>query len=249
MQISFFLFPKSNNRIFLYGALSVLLSGLLFLSCKKIGIVIPAGVNAPLAMSVSDSSLVLNQVNQNAPAVTFTWTTGTNEGTNSAIDYTFQLDKKGNNFANPVSMEMGRQVYTINYTTGQLNDSLLNHWKIAPGAAVDLEARIIANVAGTSLPPQISNIKSITVTPYKPVSSTLYIIGGATATGWDNNKSEALAADPKTPGGFIYQGTLLPGTFKFITKLVIFLPSIIWVPIAVNYFTEPRILNLMISLP
>src|SRR6185312_15511595 len=116
MQILFFLFRKSNVKIFLYGILSVLLSGLLFFSCKKIGIVIPAVVNAPLAISASDSSLILNQANQNATAVTFNWSTGTNNGTNSAIDYTFQLDKKGNNFANPVIVDMGRQAYTLSYT-------------------------------------------------------------------------------------------------------------------------------------
>ena len=225
MQNLFFPFKQSKAKNLLYIIVTISLSGLLFLSCKKVGIVIPQAVNAPLAISASDSSLVLNQVNQNAAAVTFNWTTGTNNGTNTAIDYTFQLDKKGDNFANPVTMEMGRQAYTVSYTIGQLNDSLLNHWKIAPGTAVDLEARIIAKVSGSSLPAQISNSKGITVTPYEPVSSTLYIIGGATFTGWDNSKSEALTTDPKTPGGFIYQGTLLPGAFKFITTLGSFLPS------------------------
>jgi hypothetical protein len=225
MQILFFLFRQIKAKNLLYSLVVILLSGLLFLSCKKVGIVIPKAANAPLAISATDSSLVLNQVNQNADAVTFNWTTGTNNGTNSAIEYTFQLDKKGNNFAHPVSIDMGKQAYLISYTTGQLNDTVRNHWNITPGTAVDLEARIIANVAGTTLPPQISNIKGITVTPYEPVSSTLYIIGGATSTGWDNSKSEALAPDPQTPGGFIYKGTLLPGTFKFITTLGSFLPS------------------------
>jgi len=212
-------------KIFLCSSLLIVLSGVLFLSCKKTGIVIPKGVNAPLAISASDSSLVLQQVNQNATAVSFTWTTGTNSGTNSAIAYTFQLGKKGKNFADPVSIDMGRQAYTLSYTTGQLNDTLLKHWNIKAGTAVDLEARIIATVAGASASPQISNIKGLSVTPYEPVSSTLYIIGGATSTGWDNSRAEALTTDPKVPGGFIYQGTLLPGTFKFITTLGSFLPS------------------------
>jgi hypothetical protein len=194
-------------------------------ACKKMGIVIPAPVNAPLAITASDSALVLNQENQNSNAITFRWTTGTNNGTNSAISYTFQIDKKGNNFANPIVIDLGKQVYSLSYTVGQLNDSVLNHWSIAPGTAADFEARIIANVAGSSLPPQISNTKEIGVTPYQPVSSTLYIIGGATLTGWDNNKAEALTTDPANPGGFIYQGTLLPGNFKFITTLGSFLPS------------------------
>ncbi len=225
MQISYFFLRQSKARTFLYGSWIVLLSGILFLSCKKTGIVIPSAVNAPLAISASDSNLVLSQVNQNATAITFNWTTGTNNGTNSAISYTFQVDKKGNSFANAISIDLGKQAYTLTYTTGQLNDSVLKHWGTAPGTAINLEARIIATVSGSSLPAQISNIKGITVTPYEPVSSTLYIIGGATPTGWDNNKSVALTTNPQTPGGFIYQGTLLPGNFKFITKLGSFLPS------------------------
>jgi hypothetical protein len=212
-------------KFFFSKGLFILLSGLLFMACKKLGIVVPAAVNAPLAITASDSALVLNQAYQNNNAVTFRWTTGTNNGTNAAISYTFQIDRKGNNFANPVVMDLGKQAYSLNYTVGQLNDSVLNHWNIAPGTATDFEARIIANVSGSSLPPQISNTKGITVTPYQPVSSTLYIIGGATTTGWDNNKAEALITDPENPGGFIYQGTLLPGTFKFITTLGSFLPS------------------------
>lgn len=225
MQILFFHLRQSKVKNLLYGIATILLSGILFFSCKKVGIVIPPPVNAPLAISSSDSSLVLNQVNQNAAAVTFNWTTGTNKGTNSAIDYTFQLDKKGNNFANPVSMEMGRQVYTLSYTTAQLNDSVLKHWNITPGTAVDLEARIVANVAGTSLAQQISNIKGITVTPYKPVSSTLYIVGDATANGLNAGTADSLTRDPLVPGLFHYQGTLTAGHFKFITTLGSLLPS------------------------
>ncbi|HET7118823.1 MAG TPA: SusF/SusE family outer membrane protein [Hanamia sp.] len=213
--------PKS----FLAKGIFILVSGLFFLACKKTGIVIPEAVNAPLAISATDSVLVLNQANQNNTAVTFNWTTGTNNGSNSAISYTFQLDKKGDNFAKPISIDLGKQVYNLNYTTGQLNDSLLNHWNITPGTVANFEARIIANVSGSTSEPQISNVKEIAVTPYQPVSSTLYIIGGATPTGWDNNKSEALETDPLNPGGFIYQGTLLPGSFKFITTLGSFLPS------------------------
>lgn len=225
MKFLFCLLTNRKASTFLYGSLAVMLSGILFFSCKKTGIVIPAAVNAPLAISASDSSLVLNQANQNNTAITFNWTTGTNDGTNAAISYTFQMDMKGKNFGNPISIDLGKQAYTLDYTTGQLNDSVLNHWNISPGTPANLEARIIANVSGTSVPQQISNIKEIVVTPYQPVSSTLYIIGGATPTGWDNNLAKALDVDLANPGGFIYQGTLLPGNFKFITTLGGFLPS------------------------
>lgn len=225
MQINYFLLGPSKTKMLLFGSLCVLLSGIFFLSCKKIGVVIPSAASGPLAISASDSSLVLNQANQNATAITFNWTTGTNNGSNSAIEYNFQIDKKGNSFAHPISLDLGKQAYTLKFTTGQLNDSLLKHWNATPGSPVNLEARISATISGSSLPPQISNNKEITVTPYQPVSTTLYIIGGATSTGWDNNKSQALVPDPEVPGGFTFQGTLLSGSFKFITTLGSFLPS------------------------
>ena len=225
MKILFCLLRNINARTFLFGSLSVLLSGILFLSCKKTGIVIPTGVNAPLAISVSDSSLVLNQANQNNTAITFNWTTGTNNGNNAAISYSFQMDLKGKDFGNPVSVDLGKQTYTLNYTTGQLNDSVIKHWNITPGTPANLEARIIANVSGSSLPPQISNIKEIVVTPYKPVSATLYIVGDATATGLNLSTADSLTPDALVPGLFHYQGTLTPGYFKFITTLGLPLPS------------------------
>jgi hypothetical protein len=225
MQINYFLLQPAKIKMLVLAGLVLLLSSILLLSCKKIGVVIPDAVSGPLAISASDSSLVLNQANQNATAIIFNWTTGTNNGSNSAIEYTFQMDKKGNNFAHPVSVDLGKQAYNLNYTTGQLNDSLLKHWSATPGSAVNLEARISATISGSSLAPQISNSKEITVTPYQPVSSTLYIIGSATSTGWDNNKSIGLVPDLETPGGFTFQGTLVSGSFKFIPTLGSFLPS------------------------
>lgn len=194
-------------------------------SCKKIGIVIPRVANAPLAIDATDSTLELNQINQNNTAITFNWNTGTNNRTNSSISYRFEMDKQGNNFSNPVTMELGKQVYTLDFTTGQLNDKLLNFWGIAPGVAANLEARIIAIVSGSEEQPQVSNSQQITVTPYDPVTATLYIIGGATPNGWDNKNATPTTPDDENPGNFIYEGTLVPGTFKFITTLGSFLPS------------------------
>lgn len=225
MQFSFLFLKQKKATTCLQVCIAIIFSCMLFLSCKKTGIVMPGATNGPLAITTSDSSLILNQLNQNNTAITFTWTTGTNEGTNSAITYSFQLDKKGNNFSNPIALDLGKQVYSLDYTTGQLNDSLLHHWNIAPGTTEVFEARVIATVLGSSLPPQISNSTEFSATPYQPVSSTLYIIGGATSTGWDNNLAQALTSDPENPGGFIYKGTLSPGTFKFITTHGSFLPS------------------------
>ena len=59
----------------------------------------------------------------------------------------------------------------------------------------------------------------------KPVSKSLYIIGSATATGWDANAADSLTPDATIPGEFHYSATLTPGEFKFITTKGSFLPS------------------------
>lgn len=208
-------------RAGLYATLALLL-----FSCKRLGIVLPTVTNEPLTLTTNDSAtIVLHEADKNDAAVTFHWTTGTNEGTGAAISYVLEVGRQGENFADPLVLDLGKQVYDYSFTHGSLNDSLRQHWQAKSAATVTLEARIIATVAGDMEQPQISNPVTIHVTPYEPVSTTLYILGDATASGWDNNNAAALTPDPELPGTFTYQGTLSPGHFKFITTRGSFLPS------------------------
>lgn len=194
-------------------------------SCKKNQIFSPSNYNAPLIFSASDSSMVLNQANEYNTAITFNWTTGSNHQTNASISYILEIDKKGNNFRTASINNLGTQIYTLSYTTGSLNDSLLNHWKGSPDTAVQLEARIIAVIGDSLIAPDTSNTLSFTATPYQPVSNSLYIIGDATSTGWGANTATPLTPDQSVPGLFHFQGLLIPGHFKFIITLGSFLPS------------------------
>lgn len=178
----------------------------------------------PLTIIITKSSVVLLQKDDAKTAVNFNWTTGTNNGTGSAISYQFQCDKKGNNFANPISLSMGKNIFTHEFTTAALNDSLLKHWNAIPGKEIRLEARVIATICDTPPVTDISNITEISVTPYEPVSKTLYIIGSASPKGW--SVDNALELTPQSdPTVFIYQGALSTGEFKFLTTKGQLLPS------------------------
>jgi len=185
----------------------------------------PVIVDTPLVMKSSTDSLVLNQRRSNNTALEFTWTTGSNKGTGAAISYQLQLDKKDNRFAAPVKTDMGKVTYSKKYTEAELNELLVGQLKLAPGTPAEIQARIVAVVSDNSVVPDTTQPVTIRVTPYTPVSQTLYLLGDAAPNGWDNAKATPLTADANDATTFVYQGLLKAGEFKFITKLGEWLPA------------------------
>jgi hypothetical protein len=218
------------KHLFLYKKWNVLyplliLSIVIIASCKKpIDTEFNKGDN-PLALSVDKTSITLKQINDASDAVVFSWTSGTNKGTNAAISYKLQIDKQGSNFSNPVTIVLGNAVLSQKFSVKDLNDSLLLHWNLSADTDADLEARVISTVADNLAPSEISKTISFKATPYKPVTTTLYLIGGAAPTGWDASSPTVMTAVQGQSGKFTWTGNLAPGEFKFITTLGQFLPS------------------------
>lgn len=178
----------------------------------------------PLALSASKSNVILTQKASAESAVNFTWTTGNNHGTGASISYQLQIDKKGNSFANPVKFDLGKGVYAKNLSGAELNDYLLNFWKVAPSTATQFEARINAVIHADTEIKDVSALSGFSATAYQPVSETLYLIGSASPKGWDAGR--ALIMKPQSdPTVFVYQGTLSAGELKFITTQGQLLPS------------------------
>lgn len=181
--------------------------------------------NAPLEITASGEQIELDAENPEVDALKFTWTSGSNQGTDAAITYTFQMDIQGNDFAGGISIDLGREVYERIYKNEELNDILLNEFGIAIDTDVTLESRIIATVADDNVAPVISNIQTITVKTHKPITKTLYLIGDATPNGWSAGDATPLKAITNVAKGFSWTGNLSPGEFKFITTLGEFTPS------------------------
>jgi len=205
---------------------AIVLAGMMifFTSCQKEennGIIL-AG---ELSLSSTSADIVLSQINGADVAVTFNWTTGTNNGTGASISYVLQIDKAGNNFANPHTFDMGKAVYAKSFSVSQLNSSLLGEYGAVAGVASNLEARVIATIYTTPQSQQASQVIAVKITPYEPVSTTLYILGDATDNGWDAGKAIALTPDADDPTIFAFRGALSIGSYKFITTLGQFLPS------------------------
>lgn len=212
------------NKKNIYNLLLVLLGFIGFISCSDDEKELDKGHDV-LSLQVNKEHVVLNQRLPSADAITFNWTTGSNQGSGTAISYIFQMDIKGNDFAQGIYEEMGKRVYTRVYTHESFNNALLEDLLLEPGQTVELEARIIARVADEKVSEQISQTVSFTVTSYIPVSPTLYLIGDATPGGWSADNATRMNTVSGQAGSFIWTGTLTPGVFKFITTLGSFMPS------------------------
>lgn len=203
--------------------LFVLCSGIL-LSCKKYDDTELNKGSTPLALRVNKASVVLTEKQHAGDALELNWTTGTNNGTNAAITYTIKVDRAGNNFRNAVVESLGKGILSRKYTVKELNDLAINRLNLPAGREAALEARIIATVA-EDVAPADSSVVAFGVTPYQPVTATLYLIGDAAPNGWDAGKATELTSYPSSPGKFTWQGRLKAGDFKFITTRGQFLPS------------------------
>jgi len=130
MRISSYIPNKKflNFKLNIFFAACCIAVFSLFVGCKKTEDFTPTANNAPLAVTASNSSLQLNEANRDVNALTLNWTTGTNNKTSASITYVLQLDKKGNNFSKPITNNIGKAVYSVNYTNGSLNALLSANW-------------------------------------------------------------------------------------------------------------------------
>jgi starch-binding outer membrane protein SusE/F len=216
--------PSSGSvagRIF-----TLMLAGLLgiFSSCQK-DEQTNIAVAGDLAILNTETAIALSQKNDQNTAITMHWTTGTNSGTGAPISYVLQIDKAGNNFADPLVFEMGKAMYEKSFKVLELNESLLGHFGFLPGVQSGIETRVIATIYSSPNTTSTSPVVSFSVTPYEPVSKTLYVLGTASPNGLDADKAIALTPDVDDPTMFVYKGSLGAGSFNFITTKGLLLPS------------------------
>ncbi len=216
------LFGMMNN-LFPMILLGIIAGGLLFSCEENQEIVITNG--EPIALSASENTLVLAQKESNNEVLKLEWTRGSNQGTGASISYQLEIDASGNQFTQSVLSDESKGNYSKSFTVAELNDLLLNTWGLSPEMPATLQARVIATVANESVLPDTSDIINVNITPFDPVTSTLYIFGDASPNGWDVANAVALEMDSKDPTIFVFNGNLSAGEFKFITTQGSFLPS------------------------
>ena len=138
----------------------------LFASCEKEetrAILNPGGPNQ---LTVSPTTIVLEQANAANPAVTITWGE-TKYGYPAAVTYTLEMSQGGTNFATSTTttMNMGTAL-SKSFTVGEFNAKMQD---IIPyGSVQTVEVRVKSEIGG-GVAPIYSNVVNMTVTSYPDI--------------------------------------------------------------------------------
>jgi starch-binding outer membrane protein SusE/F len=140
-------------------------------------------------------------------------------GTEMSATYILQMDRPGNNFATPVDLGSSTNT-TIEVNALELNRRAISKGIVA-GESGPLEFRV-RSVPGRTLSALVSEPVSITVSTFADaeVLRNLFLVGEATARGWDNNNNNPpLFRDPDNLDLYVYTGYFTAGGFKVLEVL------------------------------
>lgn len=218
---------KLFNKILALGVVAAM--G--FAACEKVpdlpfyenGVVpVLSSTTATVAPPAGDSNKVV---------LSFTWTDPKYATNSDKNKYILQIDSAGRNFSKAVSKEVIGEK-SANYTGKELNTILLG-MGFEFNKSYDVDARVIS-AYGNNNERLISNVIKLKATPYKtpprvtlPASGKLFIVGNATAGGWNNPvpvpSQELSRLDETTFGGIFYlnggaQYLLLPANGDWSKK-------------------------------
>lgn len=166
-----------------------------------------------LTLSADTVYLTQNQLDENA--LTIKWTSGTNHGTSSAIQYTLLLTIGDTTAAWEIDKKAGRM---LTLTHEQLNDSIQ---AIVEGREIDtldgfyhIRCQMLAEVVMTG-EIQTSPEAVVLVSTFR--KHLLYLIGTAAPYGWSRDKAVRILSDVEDKALFRWSGALKKGEFKFLT--------------------------------
>ena len=189
----------------------------------------------PLTITLSSDEVVLLKENEDANAITFTWTKANDRGAGTTLTYFFRMDIEGNKFSEGleeedekntvITEEIPTGVFTKSYTVKQLNDLLLKNFKRPGGVATNLEVQIIARVDNSAQfqLPEVST-SSFIATSYSPGPLPLFMVGDAISGSWDYSTGKSLPEIIERTI-YTYAGNFSVGSFKVIEKPGSELPS------------------------
>lgn len=174
-------------------------------------------VNAPVITApVNGSTVTLNSADQSVVATTVTWNDYATYG--SDVIYKVELAKKGTT----TFLSLGEVTNTksLAITSKDLNTAALNSGGVANQEG-EFDLRVTAKTSFSTPPIELkSAVSTVKITPFKVEFVNLYLIGDATAAGWDNSASNAnmypLLGDKIVSASYTYTGFFKVGGFKLI---------------------------------
>ncbi|GGG41383.1 SusE domain-containing protein [Hymenobacter glacieicola] len=198
----------------------VMVTALTLTSCEKDETQVTLNPTNSPTFSASTNTVVLQQANSAQNAITFTWTPVNYSWGNASssavvptVQYAAEIDKKGNNFARPVTVTLGTGTTTTSTLTVEALNQSLNTLGLPNGVATDVDVRLKAYVAANT--PTYSPTVTLKATPYKvciaPTTDKWSIIGPA-GVDWSTDVPLTYDCDTKT---YVLTRTLNAGEFKF----------------------------------
>lgn len=173
-----------------------ILTATLSVSCKKeISTITYLGGTSPALTATSLSPIVMTKADENKIWNTFSWTNPDYKFTTGIsshdVTYTLQFDTTGSNFTNPSLQEIAVAKDLSKAVTIKEINTAMTKLGLAENMAHNMEIRVKSTLTNSSAP-LYSNVLKTVITNYLdvavPLPSTgeLFIVGDATAGGWNN---------------------------------------------------------------
>lgn len=186
-------------------------------------VITPDGDAPVLTAPTAGAVYVFTPENATATAERFTWDSA-NFGGDVEVTYAVQMDKKGGDFSAPQTLGSVVSANQVAVTVEVMNAAAiaLEGDAAVSGVPADFDIRVVATTGvSTSI---VSTITGINITPYIdaiPYPFTdWYLVGDATAAGWDNNKgNQPLFRSGTKDNEYTFTGYFAAGGFKLISTL------------------------------
>lgn len=176
------------------------------LSCEKQDSFTQVKTGTTPTFSATATEFSFSEATANDDAVTYSWTASGDWGYRAVVNYTLQIDEKGNGFRKPVEAFSANNSLTKTFTVAALNQ-IINNMGLAAGREHELVIRVRAAV--DTVGDQVySDSVLLTVTPYyvPKVYPNVYIPGAYEGWSFDDARLGALASvnSDKKYEGYLY---------------------------------------------
>ncbi|SER05687.1 protein of unknown function [Hyunsoonleella jejuensis] len=172
--------------------------------------------NAPVLADLQITQIELDATNTGNPALALNWSES-DYGQPTAVNYAVQFSMD-DAFTSPVTATSVTGTSAITLSVGELNSAAGNAG-LNPFEWATLYTRVVASLGTQNSEPITSNVLQFDVYPfYNYVFNDYYLVGDATAPGWNNNNNNpALFRDENNPNVFYYTGRFAEnGHFKVL---------------------------------
>jgi hypothetical protein len=161
---------------------------LMLSACKKGDTLVTSNGGKAGALTSSATTLVLQKASltDTTKVINFNFTQA-NYGYSAVVTNTLQIDKAGDNWANPTSVTLNNKVLSQGYSTIDFDNILLKQGLIG-GTASTVQVRLVQSISST-VTPVYSNVLTLTVTPFN-LTSWLYAVGAF--QGWNAATADSL---------------------------------------------------------